>query len=151
MHATTRTTSGRMVATIVLRVPVDASRTHAAPNSQLAHAIPIRTRQYSILHMYLYHGLISSIGIVCVPRNPGLRLRMLAHVWPLCCFPCFHVLYHNVLLIPRWLTCCSLATPGGPIRRFHDKTKKHKPGRHMKSFHTEFRTNCTIVDIIKHA
>jgi hypothetical protein len=39
----------------LLRVQVDASRTHAAPNSLLAHAIPIRTRQYIILHIYLYH------------------------------------------------------------------------------------------------
>ena len=113
--------------------------------------------EHGSISFYIYissiHGLISSIGIACVPRNPScsLRLHMLAHVWPLCRFPYLPVLYHNVLLTPRWRACSSLATSGGPIRRFHDKTKKHKSGQHTKSFHTEFRTNCPILNTGKHA
>ena len=105
------------------------------------------------IYISIIHGLISSIGIVCVPRNRylSLRLRKLAHVWPICRFPNLPVLYHNVLLTSRWLTCSSLATSGGPIRRLHDKTKTHKTGRHMKSFHTEFRTNCPLINISNHA
>ena len=67
--------------------------------------------EHVIISFYIYtsiiHGLILSLGIVCIPRNPSLRLRTLAHLWPICRFPNLHVL-HNVLLTPRLLACSSV-------------------------------------------
>ena len=74
------------------------------------------------IYISIIHGLISSLGIVYDPRNPSLRLRMLAHVWPISRLPNLHDL-HYVLLTPRLLACSSVATSSGPRRRHADKWK----------------------------